>query len=50
MTEFNLKITEVQKARLIELLNLVQVRLSEADVLMDLKHRIESSMEDKKEV
>jgi hypothetical protein len=50
MTEFNLKITDVQKARLIELLNLVQVKLSEAECLLDLKHRIESSTEDKQEV
>jgi hypothetical protein len=47
MTEYMLQITEKQQQKLIELLNLVQVRLSEAEDMIDLKHRIELSMEKK---
>lgn len=45
MTEYVLQITEEQQKKLLEMMNLVQVRLSEAESFLDLKRRIELSKE-----
>jgi hypothetical protein len=45
MTEITIKITETQVKILVQLLNMVQVRISEAPELIDLKARIEAAQE-----
>lgn len=47
MTEYVLQITEEQQKKLIEMLNMVQVRLSEAESFIDLKRRIDLAKEKK---
>ena len=41
MTDINIKITETQLKMLINMLNMVQVRLTEAPDLLDLKKRLD---------
>jgi hypothetical protein len=43
MEEITISITEAQKEKLIQMLNMVQVRLSEAPDMLDLKKRIEEA-------
>lgn len=50
MTEITIKITETQHKMLIQMLNMVQVRLNEAQEMLDLKQRIESVKVKEKEV
>jgi hypothetical protein len=47
MTEYVLQITEEQQKKLLQLLDMVQVRLSEAKELMDLRDRVQNAQEKK---
>ena len=42
MTEITIKITDTQLKMLVQLLNMVQVRLSEAPDFLDLKRRLDA--------
>lgn len=42
MSEITIKITETHLKMLVQMLNMVQVKLSEAPDLLDLKKRLES--------
>jgi hypothetical protein len=42
MSEINIKITETQLKMLVQMMNMVQVKLAEAPELLDLKKRLDS--------